>query len=96
LAVAFPDGPDGVRWVALGRMEHVDTALAMTVHQSQGSEFERVLLVLPDRDAPVLSRELIYTGITRARQHLGIWVAQPEVWWSACQRITQRNGGLAL
>ncbi|NBX54518.1 MAG: exodeoxyribonuclease V subunit alpha [Betaproteobacteria bacterium] len=96
LAVAFPDGPDGVRWVALGRMEHVDTALAMTVHQSQGSEFERVLLVLPDRDAPVLTRELIYTGITRARQHLGIWVAQPEVWWSACQRITQRNGGLAL
>ncbi len=96
LQVAFPDGPDGVRWVALGRLEHVDTALAMTVHQSQGSEFDRVLLVLPDRDAPVLTRELIYTGITRARQTLGIWAAQPEVWWTACQRITQRSGGLGL
>ena len=94
LQVAFADGPDGVRWVAPGRLENVDTALAMTVHQSQGSEFDQVLLVLPDRDAPVLTRELIYTGITRARHELGIWVAQPEVWWLACQRITQRSGGL--
>jgi len=95
LQVAFADGTDGVRWVAPTRLEHVDTALAMTVHQSQGSEFDRVLLVLPDRDAPVLSRELIYTGITRARHSLGIWAPEPQVWWAACARVTQRSGGLS-
>ena len=95
LQVAFADGTDRVRWVAPTRLEHVDTALAMTVHQSQGSEFDRVLLVLPDRDAPVLSRELIYTGITRARHSLGIWVPEPQVWWTACARVTQRSGGLS-
>jgi exodeoxyribonuclease V alpha subunit len=94
LQVAFADGADGVRWVAPTRLEHVDTALAMTVHQSQGSEFDAVLLVLPERDAPVLSRELIYTGITRARHSLGIWAPEPQVWWNACARVTQRSGGL--
>ena len=95
LQVAFAEGADGVRWVAPTRLEQVDTALAMTVHQSQGSEFDRVLLVLPDRDAPVLSRELIYTGITRARHSLGLWVPEPPVWWAACARVTQRSGGLS-
>ena len=95
LQVAFADGTDGVRWVAPTRLEHVDTALAMTVHQAQGSEFDRVLLVLPERDAPVLSRELIYTGITRARHSLGIWAPEPQVWWAACARVTQRSGGLS-
>jgi len=95
LQVAFADGADGVRWVAPTRLEQVDTALAMTVHQSQGSEFDRVLLVLPDRDAPVLSRELIYTGITRARHSLGLWAPEPQVWWAACARVTQRSGGLS-
>jgi exodeoxyribonuclease V alpha subunit len=95
LQVAFADGADGVRWVSPTRLEHVDTALAMTVHQSQGSEFDRVLLVLPERDAPVLSRELIYTGVTRARHSLGIWAPEPQVWWTACARVTQRSGGLS-
>ena len=95
LQVAFADGGEGVRWVSPTRLEHVDTALAMTVHQSQGSEFDRVLLVLPDRDAPVLSRELIYTGITRARHNLGIWAPEPQVWWTACARVTRRSGGLS-
>ena len=94
LQVAFADGADGVHWVAPTRLAHVDTALAMTVHQSQGSEFDAVLLVLPERDAPVLSRELIYTGITRARHSLGIWTPEPQVWWNACARVTQRSGGL--
>jgi exodeoxyribonuclease V alpha subunit len=65
----------------------------MTVHKSQGSEFDRVLFILPDRDAPVLSRELIYTGLTRAR-------SQVELWWSeavfreAVARRAERNSGL--
>ncbi|MBF0295292.1 MAG: exodeoxyribonuclease V subunit alpha [Magnetococcales bacterium] len=64
--VVFP-GPDGVRWFAPARLAEVETVYALTVHKSQGSEFAQVVLVLPDRFHPVLTRELIYTGITRAR-----------------------------
>ena len=45
----------------------------MTIHKSQGSEFGAVLLILPGDDAPILTRELIYTGLTRARDHVEIW-----------------------
>ena len=45
----------------------------MTVHKSQGSEFDEVLLMMPDRDTRVLTRELIYTAITRAKNRIQIW-----------------------
>ena len=95
LRVAFPDGQGGVRWQVPSRLEGVDTVFAMTVHQSQGSEFNQVLLVLPDQPAPLLTRELIYTGITRARQQLCIWAPQPHLLGPACARRVHRSGGLA-
>ena len=95
LRVAFPDGEGGVRWQVPSRLEGVDTVFAMTVHQSQGSEFNQVLLVLPDQPGPLLTRELIYTGITRARQQLCIWAPQPALLGPACARRVQRSGGLA-
>jgi exodeoxyribonuclease V alpha subunit len=95
LRVAFPDGAGGVRWQVPSRLEGVDTVFAMTVHQSQGSEFHQVLLVLPDQPAPLLTRELIYTGITRARQQLCIWAPQPALLAQACARQVHRSGGLA-
>ncbi|MEI6351232.1 MAG: exodeoxyribonuclease V subunit alpha [Verrucomicrobiota bacterium] len=70
-----------------------ESAYAMTVHKSQGSEFDRVLLMLPDRDAPVLTRELIYTGLTRAREYVELWL-QDEVFIQAIGRRTQRTSGL--
>lgn len=82
-----------LRRFAPARLPQHEAAYAMTVHKSQGSEFDRVLFILPDRDAPVLSRELIYTGLTRAR-------AQVELWWSeavfieAVARRAERNSGL--
>jgi exodeoxyribonuclease V alpha subunit len=94
LRVAFPDGQGGVRWQVPSRLEGVDTVFAMTVHQSQGSEFNQVLLVLPDQPAPLLTRELIYTGITRARQQLCIWAPQPALLGQACARRVHRSGGL--
>ena len=94
LRVAFADAAGGVRWQVPGRLDDVDTVFAMTVHQSQGSEFEQVLLVLPERTAPILTRELIYTGITRARQRLCIWAAAPALLIAACERQVQRSGGL--
>jgi exodeoxyribonuclease V alpha subunit len=68
LRVAFPagDGSGGVRWVAPSRLQAVETAYAMTVHKSQGSEFAHAALLLPDHAGPVLTRELLYTAVTRA------------------------------
>lgn len=82
-----------LRRFAPARLPQYEAAYAMTVHKSQGSEFDRVLFILPDRDSPVLSRELIYTGLTRAR-------SQVEVWWNeavfakAVTRRAERNSGL--
>ncbi|MDZ7319061.1 MAG: exodeoxyribonuclease V subunit alpha, partial [candidate division KSB1 bacterium] len=54
------------------RLPPHETIYAMTVHKSQGSEFDQVLLLLPDRESPVITRELIYTGITRARNRVAV------------------------
>jgi exodeoxyribonuclease V alpha subunit len=63
--------PDGSVWpIAPARLPEHDTAFATTVHKAQGSEFDVVLFVLPFEDNRVLTRELMYTGITRARQKL--------------------------
>ena len=66
----------------------------MTVHKSQGSEFEHTVLVLPAHAGPVLSRELVYTGITRARQAFTLVAAQPGLLATAVQQRTQRASGL--
>jgi exodeoxyribonuclease V alpha subunit len=68
LRVAFPDGRGGIRWVPPSRLQAIETVYAMTVHKSQGSEFDHAALVLPAHSSPVLTRELVYTAITRARQ----------------------------
>jgi exodeoxyribonuclease V alpha subunit len=95
LRVAFPDGEGGVRWVLPSRLDAVETVWAMTVHKSQGSEYNHVLMVLPDRDAPVLTRELLYTGVTRARTKLTWWAPNPAVLFSAVRQRVTRSGGLA-
>ncbi|MCP4750032.1 MAG: exodeoxyribonuclease V subunit alpha [Proteobacteria bacterium] len=72
--------------------EH-ETAFAMTVHKSQGSEFDKVVLVLPDRDSPVLTRELIYTGITRTKEEVEIW-GEDRVFVKAVGKKIERSSGL--
>jgi exodeoxyribonuclease V alpha subunit len=100
LRVAFahtaPDGQVGVRWVLPSRLDAVDTVFAMTVHKSQGSEFEHVALVLPDRITPVLTRELLYTGITRAKIQLTLVVPQSGVLRQAALQQVVRSGGLRM
>ena len=66
----------------------------MTIHKSQGSEFAHAVVVLPDSGGDMLTRELVYTGITRARQRLCIWAAAPALLIAACERQVQRSGGL--
>ncbi|MBR9981849.1 MAG: exodeoxyribonuclease V subunit alpha [Desulfatitalea sp.] len=91
--VAFPDGQDHFKQLARHQLPGHETVYAMTVHKSQGSEFDHVVLVLPDQDLPLLTRELIYTAATRARQTLHIW-APPKLLALAVTRKIQRSSGL--
>ncbi|CAB5697882.1 Exodeoxyribonuclease V alpha chain [Delftia tsuruhatensis] len=93
LRVYFLQG-DELRSVGVGRLAHVETAFAMTVHKSQGSEFEHTALVLPSRAGSVLGRELVYTGITRARQAFSLFSEVPGLLASAVGSPTQRASGL--
>jgi exodeoxyribonuclease V alpha subunit len=88
---AAPNG--GVRALAPTRLPAHETAYALTVHKAQGSEFDEVLLILPDTASPVLSRELFYTGITRARQRTEI-LGSTDVVTAAVSRASQRDSGL--
>lgn len=99
LRVAFPkgDGSGGVRWVLPSRLTSVETVFAMTVHKSQGSEFTHCALLLPPDLNPVLTRELIYTGITRAKTHFTLISFDHEktdILKEAMQRRVVRSGGL--
>jgi exodeoxyribonuclease V alpha subunit len=95
LRVWFADG-DQLRSVLASRLAAVETAWAMTVHKSQGSEFEHTVLVLPPRANPVATRELVYTGITRARSRFTLVAAQPAVFEQAVRRRTHRASGLPM
>ena len=93
LRAYFLDG-DSLRSVSVSRLAHIETAFAMTVHKSQGSEFEHVVLVLPPGAGDHLTRELVYTGITRARSRLTLFDADEGVLDAAIARRTQRASGL--
>jgi exodeoxyribonuclease V alpha subunit len=97
LRVAFEGGPNRpVHWVLPSRLRQVQTAFAITVHKSQGSEFDHAALVLPAQASPVLTRELVYTAITRARLRFTLVGSPggPEVLEAALRRRVERVGGL--
>jgi len=93
LYVFFPEASGEVKRYSPYRIKEHETAYAMTVHKSQGSEFDHVCLVFPDKDYPVLTRELVYTGITRARKSVLIWGSE-DVLKSAVSRRIKRASGL--
>ncbi len=97
LRVAFPssDGTDGIRWISPSRLQQLETVYAMTVHKSQGSEFNHTCLVLPDRMSPVLTRELVYTGITRARNWFSLITGDAGVLTASTSQRVVRASGLA-
>ncbi|MGX9758955.1 exodeoxyribonuclease V subunit alpha [Pseudomonas shahriarae] len=98
LRVAFPrnDGQGGVRFVLPSRLNDVETVYAMTVHKSQGSEFAHTALILPDALNPVLTKELIYTGITRAKDRFSLIETRGGVFEEAVRRKVKRLSGLML
>lgn len=93
LRAYFVDG-DTVRSVAVGRLADVETAFAMTVHKSQGSEFDHTVLVLPAEAGAVTSRELIYTGITRARSALTLVSRSASALAAGIAQSARRTSGL--
>ncbi|MBA3032325.1 MAG: exodeoxyribonuclease V subunit alpha [Gammaproteobacteria bacterium] len=97
LKACFAGKGDGTsaapRWIPFARLPTWEVAWAMTVHKSQGSEFARVLLALPASISPVVTRELVYTGVTRARQHLSLWSSEA-VLQAACENRAGRMSGL--
>lgn len=94
LRVAFPDEQGAIRWVLPSRLRHCETVYAMTVHKSQGSEFRHAALVLPDAANPVVTRELVYTAVTRAARHFTLLLPSPAVLDTAVSRPTERASGL--
>lgn len=91
--VWFENPEGGLRHLSSLRLPPFEAAFALTVHKSQGSEFDRVLLILPDHLSEVLSRELLYTAVTRARSSIEIWGTE-EVFRQAVERRTVRRSGL--
>jgi len=94
LRAYFLDGPS-VRSVSVGRLPSVDTAFALTVHKAQGSEFEHCVLVLPSQASRVLTRELVYTAVTRARTAFTLVTGRAPALAESLARRTRRYGGLA-
>ncbi|MFY0663361.1 MAG: exodeoxyribonuclease V subunit alpha [Natronospirillum sp.] len=87
------DGATIFRAVAPGRLPPVETVYAMTIHKTQGSEFTHVAMVLPDTHQRLLSRELIYTGVTRARAAVSVWCSE-SVWQQSVRSPVVRYSGL--
>jgi exodeoxyribonuclease V alpha subunit len=93
LRVYFMEG-DTVRSVLATRLRNVETAFAMTVHKSQGSEFRHTVLALPRERGAVLTRELVYTGITRASEQFTLVSPSGAVLAEAIALRTHRTSGL--
>ncbi|NTS78562.1 exodeoxyribonuclease V subunit alpha [Catenovulum sp. SM1970] len=93
LMVAF-ESSEGIRWLSLSRLPKHETVYAMTIHKTQGSEFGHVVILLPDYYSSIMSRELIYTGLTRAKSQLAIF-GENRLLKQAIEHRVERQSGLA-
>ena len=88
-----PDGSPGYRMIRLPEMPPHEPVFAMTIHKSQGSGFKEVMIVMPDKDVPLLTRELLYTAVTRAESRVQL-CARQEILLKSLQTKTVRYSGL--
>jgi exodeoxyribonuclease V alpha subunit len=91
LEVALSSG-DLLRRLAPSRLDRVETWWAMTIHKSQGSEFPHAVVALPEHQSPILTRELLYTAVTRARQRLTIVAGEDAVRQAIARPLTRASG----
>jgi exodeoxyribonuclease V alpha subunit len=89
----FRGDQDTVRLLSPSRLPPHETVFAMSVHKSQGSEFDEVAVLLPERSSPVVTRELLYTAVTRPRHKLAIHASREMIVQAITQR-TERGSGL--
>ncbi len=89
--VAFPEG-DGHRLVAPARVEAAETVHAMTIHKSQGSEFDEIVVVLPPADSRLATRELLYTAVTRARRVVTLVGGEDALRRAIGNRVVRQTG----
>ena len=92
LAVYFPAPEGGVRRFSPARLPEHETVYAMTIHKSQGSEFGRILMILPNQESQLLTREIVYTGLTRTRTSAELWCQAEVLVQAVRRRITRRSG----
>lgn len=104
IALLLPDPADGalkacfmnadgqLRWIPLSRLPAWEPAWAMTIHKSQGSEFDTVLLVLPANPSQVVTRELVYTGVTRAKRQVILHAGENVLRTAIAQRAERMSG----
>jgi exodeoxyribonuclease V alpha subunit len=90
---AWISGSGGLHDFAPGRLDAVETMHAMTIHKSQGSQAERITVLLPDEGSRLLTRELFYTAVTRAQQHVRVVGSEAAV-RAAVATQAQRATGL--
>ncbi len=93
LRVFFQRADGSIKKYLPARIPHCETVFAMTIHKSQGSEFEEILIILPETISPVLTKELLYTAITRAKKTIKL-VANEAVFSSTVRQRVQRVTGL--
>lgn len=93
--VYFPARDTPTKRVSAARLAHSETALALTIHKSQGSEFKQVAVVLPKEESLILTRQLLYTGITRAKKQIQLWALKP-ILLKTIEQETKRASGLHL
>jgi len=89
----FRDGPDEFRFIPAGKLNSFETAYAQTIHKSQGSEFREVMVLIPEGSERLLTREIVYTGITRAKGKLTI-LSTDSLFTEAVSRVVVRHSGI--
>ncbi len=94
LRAAFDRGSGPPRLYSLIQLDKAEPVHAMTVHKSQGSQFDRLTFVLPPLDSPLLTRELLYTAVTRAKSAVRL-IGSAAAVRRAVERPANRASGLA-
>ncbi|HVM97609.1 MAG TPA: exodeoxyribonuclease V subunit alpha [Candidatus Acidoferrales bacterium] len=90
--IVFESEEGQLRWLAPSRLPPHETVFAMSIHKSQGSEFDDVAVVLPSKPSPILTRELLYTAVTRARHHVTIHATEEIIRHTIERRIERASG----
>jgi exodeoxyribonuclease V alpha subunit len=89
---AFLNPDNTVRTVSPGRLKSYETVFAMTIHKSQGSEFNHVAIVLPEINSSVLTRELLYTALSRAKKKLTLFATEKTIANAINSRVLRMSG----